>query len=64
MTKLANAIRPIEAVSSDDLKPALQAILNYADESVKEHPDSGKLESLRADYQNAGQTYSKFCSPS
>jgi hypothetical protein len=64
MTKLANAIRPIEAVSSDDLKPALQAILNYADESVKEHPDSGKLESLRADYQNAGQTYSKFCNPS
>ncbi|KRE61463.1 hypothetical protein ASG92_20965 [Arthrobacter sp. Soil736] len=62
MTRLANQIRPIEAVSSDDLKPALQAILDYTDESVKEKPDTEKLNALKADYEQAGSTYSKFCS--
>lgn len=62
MIKLANQIRPIEAVASDDLKPALRAILDYADESVKEHPDSAKLNELSDAYQNAGSTYSQFCS--
>jgi hypothetical protein len=62
MIKLANQIRPIEAVSSNDLKPALQAILEYADESVKEHPDNAKLSELTAAYQEAGSTYSRFCS--
>ncbi|MCC2660078.1 MAG: hypothetical protein K0R37_852 [Arthrobacter sp.] len=62
MIKLANQIRPIEAVASDDLKPALRAILDYADESVKEHPDSAKLNELSTAYQNAGSTYSQFCS--
>jgi hypothetical protein len=62
MIRLANQIRPIEAVSSDDLKPTLQAILNYADESVKDNPDSEKLAGLKTEYQNAGSTYSKFCS--
>src|SRR5215207_10031751 len=61
MVRLANAIRPIEAVSSDDLQPALQAILNYADESAKDNPDSAKLEGLRAEYENAGSAYSQYC---
>ena len=62
MTRLANQIRPIEAVSSDDLKPALQAILDYTDESVKDNPDTEKLNALKADYEQAGSTYTKFCS--
>ena len=62
MIKLANQIRPIEAVSSDDLKPALQAILDYADESVKEHPDNATLTVLTAAYLVAGRTYRMFCS--
>lgn len=61
LTRLANAIRPIEAVSSEELQPALKAILNYADESVKENPDSAKLDALRGDYEKAGSTYSQFC---
>jgi hypothetical protein len=61
MTRLANAIRPIEAVSSDDLQPSLKAILDYADESVKEHPDSGRMAELQAGFQNAGSTYSQIC---
>lgn len=61
MIWLANAIRPIEAVSSDDLKPALQAILDYADESVKDNPDSAKLAALKAEYEKAGKTYSTLC---
>lgn len=62
MIRLANQIRPIEAVSSDDLQPALQAILDYADESVKDSPDAEKLNGLKTEYEKAGSTYSKFCS--
>jgi hypothetical protein len=61
MIMLANRIRPIEAVSSDDLKPMLQAILAYADESVKETPDSAKLDGLKAEYQKAGTTFGQLC---
>jgi hypothetical protein len=61
MTRLANAIRPIEAVSSNDLKPALHAIVSYADEAAKDEPDSEKLAGLRAEYENAGSTYTQFC---
>lgn len=62
MTRLANQIRPIEAVSSDELKPALRAILDYTDESVKDNPDAEKLTALKADYEQAGTAYTKFCS--
>ena len=61
MTRLANQIRPIEAVSSDELQPALQAILEYTDESAKETPDEAKLTDLKAGYEQAGSTYSRFC---
>jgi hypothetical protein len=62
MTRLANRIRPIEAVASDDLKSALQSIIEYADESAKENPDAEKLSALQAGSQEAGSTYTKFCS--
>jgi hypothetical protein len=61
MTRLANQIRPIEAVSSDELRPALQAILEYTDESAKEAPDEAKLTELKTGYEQAGSTYSRFC---
>lgn len=62
LNRLANQIRPIEAVASDDLKPSLRVILDYTDESAKDNPDSGKLNALKTDYEQAGSTYSKFCS--
>ena len=50
-------------VTPDDSAPALlQAILDYADESVKENPDAEKLNGLKTEYEKAGSTYSKFCS--
>lgn len=62
MNRLANQIRPIHAVASDDLKPALKAILDYTDEQAKETPDEAKLSELQPDYEEAGSTYSEFCS--
>ena len=64
MIRLANQIRPIEAVSSEDLKSALKAIVDYTDEAAKENPDPAKLADLKAGYEQAGTTYSKFCSAS
>ena len=61
MNNLANQIRPIHAVASDDLKPALASILAYTDEQAKENPDKDKLADLQSGYQEAGSTYSKFC---
>ena len=62
MNRLANQIRPINAVPSDDLKPALASIIEYTDEQAKETPDEAKLAELQADYEEAGSTYSEFCS--
>ncbi|UZX01500.1 hypothetical protein F8G81_01840 [Arthrobacter sp. CDRTa11] len=62
MTRMANQFRPIEVVASDDLKSALQSIIEYTDESAKETPDEEKLSGLQADYEAAGGTFSKFCS--
>jgi hypothetical protein len=62
MNRLANQIRPIHAVASDDLKPALASILEYTDEQAKETPDEAKLSELQAGYEQAGSTYSQFCS--
>ena len=42
LVRLANQIRPIEAVASDDLKPALGSIIEYTDESSKEDPGRGQ----------------------
>ncbi|MFF1251847.1 hypothetical protein ACFVYC_05055 [Pseudarthrobacter sp. NPDC058329] len=62
MNRLANQIRPIHAVASNELKPALQSILEYTDEQAKETPDEAKLTELQAGYEQAGTTYSQFCS--
>jgi hypothetical protein len=62
MNRLANQIRPIHAVASDDLKGALESIIEYTDEQAKETPDEDKLAELTADYEEAGSTYSQFCS--
>ena len=61
MTRFANAIRPIEAVSSEELQPSLRAILDYADETLKEHPDSARLAQLKPGFENASSTYSQLC---
>ncbi len=52
--RVANQLRPIEAVSSDELKPTLKTIVDYLDESSKDSPDAAKLNALKNDYQNAG----------
>lgn len=62
MIRLANQIRAIEPVASDDLKSALESILEYTDEAVKDEPDAGKLSELQDEYDQAGSTYGKFCS--
>lgn len=62
MIRLGNQIRPIEAVSSDELQPVLQAILDFTDETAKEHPDTAKLQELQAEYQKAGTTFGQLCS--
>ncbi|PTT67734.1 hypothetical protein [Arthrobacter sp. HMWF013] len=62
LTRLANQIRPIEVVASDELKPALGSIIEFTDESAKEAPDEAKLSGLESDYQNAGTAFTQFCS--
>lgn len=61
MSRLANQLRPIEAVASDDLKAPLKAIIDFFDESAKDSPDTAKIEGLKASYSAAGQTYSTAC---
>lgn len=62
MIILANRIRPILAGASDELKPSVQAILDYTDESAKENPDSAKLTLLQEEYQKASTTFGQLCS--
>ncbi|MEV8149730.1 hypothetical protein AB0323_16315 [Arthrobacter sp. NPDC080031] len=59
--RVANQLRPIEAVSSDELKPTLKTLVDYLDESSKDNPDTAKLNGMKNDYQNAGTNYSKYC---
>lgn len=61
MIILANRIRPILAGASDELKPAVQAILDYTDESAKETPDEEKLPLLQEEYQKASTTFGQLC---
>lgn len=62
MNILANRLRPIISAASDELKPSVQAIVAWADESAKESPDAEKLTGLTADYQKAGTTFGQLCS--
>ncbi|HET6242062.1 MAG TPA: hypothetical protein VFD99_08765 [Arthrobacter sp.] len=61
MIRLANQIRPIEATASDELKAPLQSIVNYLDESTKEHRDDAKLQGLQAEYTSAFQALNQVC---
>jgi hypothetical protein len=61
MNILANRLRPIISGASDELKPSVEAIVAWADESAKESPDEGKLGKLTADYQTAGTTFGQLC---
>lgn len=61
LVRLANQIRPIEAVASDDLKTALGSIIEYTDEQARETPDKDKLAGMESDYRAAGATFSEFC---
>jgi hypothetical protein len=61
MTILANKLRPIVAGASDELKPAVQAIIEFTDESAKENPDAEKLAGLQDGYQKAGATFTELC---
>jgi hypothetical protein len=61
LVRLANQLRPIEAVASDDLKPALGSLLEYADEASKETPDQDKMAQMQADSQAANTALSNFC---
>jgi hypothetical protein len=61
MIILGNRLRPILAGASDDLKPSVQAILDYTDESAKENPDAEKLAGMQEGYQQAGATFSRLC---
>ena len=67
--RVANAIRPIESVASNDMKPVVTAILEYSDELVKEEPTDAKAKEerenkmgeLSAAYQEAGTKYGELC---
>lgn len=61
MIILGNRLRPLVGGASDEMKPAVQAILDYADENAKESPDAEKVAQLQADYQKAGATFGQFC---
>ncbi|MEV7607703.1 hypothetical protein AB0N65_19905 [Paenarthrobacter sp. NPDC089322] len=61
--RVANAIRPIEDVASNEMKPVVTAILEYSDELVKDddHRDEAKMGELSAAYQEAGTKYGELC---
>lgn len=61
LVRLANQIRPIEAVASDDLKPALGSFIEYADEASKETPDEAKLADMQAGNKEASAALTQFC---
>ncbi|MBT8160757.1 MULTISPECIES: hypothetical protein [Arthrobacter] len=59
--RVANQLRPIAVVSSDELKPTLKTLVDYLDETSKDNPDKAKLASMQTDYQNAGANFTKYC---
>jgi ABC-type glycerol-3-phosphate transport system substrate-binding protein len=61
MVRLANQIRPIEATASEALKAPLQSIVDFLDESTKEHADNAKLQQLQAEYTSAFQKLNEVC---
>lgn len=61
-TQLANQIRPIETVASDELKTALASIIEYTDEASKAEPDEDVLTGLSEAYAEATSTFTASCS--
>lgn len=59
--RVANAIRPLEGVASDDMKPVVTSVLDYLDEQAKESPDEAKLGDLTKSFQEAGTKYGQLC---
>ncbi|MBN9131259.1 MULTISPECIES: hypothetical protein [Paenarthrobacter] len=59
--RVANAIRPIQAVASDEMKPVVTSILDFLDEQAKSDPDEAKLGELTTAYQEAGTKYGELC---
>ncbi|MFJ4027864.1 hypothetical protein ACIPWF_11255 [Paenarthrobacter sp. NPDC089989] len=67
--RVANAIRPIEGVASDDMKPVVVSVLDYLDEQAKEEPTdeaakaerAKKMEGLTQSFQEAGTKYGELC---
>ncbi|WP_281449814.1 hypothetical protein [Paenarthrobacter nitroguajacolicus] len=61
-TRAANAVRPIESVASDEMKPVVTAILEYLDEQAKETPDEARMGELTTAFQEAGSRFGQLCS--
>ncbi|MFP3580588.1 MULTISPECIES: hypothetical protein [unclassified Arthrobacter] len=59
--RVANAVRPIESVASDEMKSVVTAIVDYSDEASKANPDENKMGTLSAAYQAAGTKYGQLC---
>ena len=55
---LANQIRTVGPVASDDLKTTVQALVELMDESAKESPDVKKQGELNAE---AEKNFAEFC---
>jgi len=60
-TRAANAVRPIESVASDDMKPVVTAILEYLDEQSKENPNEERMGELTTNFQEAGAKFGQLC---
>ena len=60
--RAANAVRPIEPVASDEMKPVVTAILEYLDEQAKENPNEERLGEVTAAFQEAGAKFGQLCS--
>jgi hypothetical protein len=60
-TRAANAVRPIESVASDEMKPVVTAILEYLDEQSKENPNEERMGELTTAFQEAGARFGQLC---
>ncbi|MDJ0320169.1 hypothetical protein [Pseudarthrobacter sp. PS3-L1] len=61
MTQLANQLRPIHEAASDELKPALETIIEYTDAQAMEEPDADRLADMQSSYQDASAAFNASC---
>ncbi|MFF2841453.1 hypothetical protein [Paenarthrobacter sp. NPDC057981] len=59
--RAANAVRPIEAVASDEMKPVVIAIREYLDEKAKKTPDEARLGELTTGFQESVAKFGQLC---